>query len=250
MRTRALLALLSFACALGADIEHHRSNPNATDPKPDSMVIKLYSNGKLDTVIVLPKLQGLPIDKLPEWLRSPKGSWQFDSDHQSLQDFFRQAEEQYKYAEQMYKHAQRLFKRAQEFLERYKLSTEDKVVPPLPPDLEMAPPLPPPHYTPPDPEQFQQIEQQWRERLQTYLQNLEDFARQYNLDSALSRWNTIPRMHKNMLEAIEQAIEQLSEALKNVDAFSKQFYEMMESLRPKLEQLHEQLKKLQPRRIH
>ncbi len=249
MRTLAMLALLGFVCALSADTEYPRSNPNTTAPKPDSMVIKLYSNGKLDTVIVLPRFQGLPIDKLPQLLQSPMSSWQFDSDNQSLQDLFRQAEKQYKFAEQMYQYAERLFESALKLFERYQLSTEDNVFPPPLPDQYLPPPPPPPqNISPPDPEQFRQHTQRWLEKLQLYQRYLEDVARNYYLDSAQTQWNGIPRTHKNMLDAFERAIEQLSTALENVEAFSKQYYEMLEAIRPKLEQLLDQIKKLQPKR--
>ncbi|MCX7930561.1 MAG: hypothetical protein N2663_07570 [Chlorobi bacterium] len=229
---------LTLIAALALSIAADKGKPNEArlHEERDKTIIELYSNGKLDTIIIVPKSTNKSITN--RRLSKRDSTWfQLNSDLKRIAERHRKYSEQYRrIAERYAKQAEHYARKATEYAQLLKrksdaLSSTEPLLPPSPPDITT--------FSTPDVDSLS-IEGKnhpFVEQLNRALTQLEDLT---------SRVNDSTRLLFD-LQQVEQLLKSMEPTLNAIERTADQLMRYSDTLYRALDVLEQQLEQYQRR---
>lgn len=241
MVLRAVMGVLLIGTLAVA--QERRHNEARFDTMGGKSVIKLYSYGKLDTIIVLDKKKPAATGRTSQLMQRKRtndlqGDWDTEWYKRRSEEYARQAKEYARKAEQYARQAERYARRALEFAQQHGRSQNDSLSsPPLEHDENFV--FPPPAIVPP-PEipNDAKLRRQLEKSIQQFKRAWEEYRR---LIPQLHDTTKLERFSPNQIEQLDEAMRRwFDTALKTLEQYSS----LSNSIRRWTKEVESQLERL------
>lgn len=228
----------------------NRHNEARFDTLGGKRVIKLYSDGKLDTIIVLDTKKPATPPRARQHIqpeRTSDSAWHMQSNRHMLQleEYARQAERYAQEAKRYARKAEQYARRAQEFAQRYGLSDKEPAFPPPPRGLDRnVVPLPPHNVPPPDIPDDAQLRRRLEQSFQQLKQAWEEYRRLIPQQHDTTKLNTLPPNQFDQLDdAVRRSLDTALKTLEQYRSLSSSIRRWTKEVQSHLERLRELFKR-------